>query len=167
MAEPPPDEVIEDLARLFLEHPAWQRAAGQLSEASSSTVYFRHRPGRAWQLVRRGGRTLLEPGASPDPDLVFRFGPESVRRLRETRGGVADFAVRLFSLLDADEPAQRVELRVVAPLRRLMQRGYLRLLLSAGPAVLAFGASHGVRTLGRLRALVESSRSRAPFDFEL
>jgi len=167
MAEPQSDEVIEDLARLFLEHPAWQRAAGQLSEASSSTVYFRHRPGQAWQLVRRGDRTLLEPGASPDPDLVFRFGPESVRRLRETRGSVADFAVRLFSLLDADEPEERVDLRVVAPVSRLTRRGYLRLLLSAGPKVLAFGARHGVRSVGRLWALVESSRSSAPFDFEL
>jgi hypothetical protein len=42
----------------------------------------------------------------------------------------------------------------------------VKLLLAAGPRVLAFGAAHGVRTLGALRRLVSDFRARGPADWE-
>lgn len=161
-----PDEVVGELARLFLEHPAWIEAGSRIREGASSNVYFRHRPGEGWTLVRRAGESRLEPGPDSDPDFVFRFTPASVQRLAAVRGGVGDFAVALFSLIVEEDAAQRVEFRVAAPFLRLVRRGYLALLLSAGPKVVAFGAARGVRTLAALREQVRASRTRGPFDWE-
>ena len=52
MAAPEYDEWVERLARLFLEHPAWQSAASLLSQDTTSNVYFTHRPGEVWHLER-------------------------------------------------------------------------------------------------------------------
>ena len=160
-----PDAVVTQLAQLFAAHPAWQEAAARVSERSSSNVYFRQRPGEVWRLVRRAGRSCLEPGAAKDPDFVFRFAPGSVRRLASVSGGVDDFAVALFSLFDEVDEL-RVDFRVVAPLRRLVARGYLKLLLKAGPKLAAYGASKGLHGLRDLRGLVARSRARTPFEWE-
>jgi hypothetical protein len=45
-------------------------------------------------------------------------------------------------------------------------RGYVKLLVVAGPPVLAFGATHGILTLGALRRFVAGLRSRGAADWE-
>jgi hypothetical protein len=160
------DPTVSELAKLFAKHPAWLEASSRVSERSTSDVYFRHRPGEVWHLTRRGGRPQLKTGPAADPDFVFRFSPGAVRRLASVSGGIGDFAVELFSLFAEVEPL-RVDFRVVAPLRRLMARGYLRLLLAAGPRVAALGARHGVRSLWGLRARVAGSRSEGSFEWEI
>lgn len=163
---PDSDEVIRELARLFREHPAWVAAARRIAEGSASNVYFRHRPGEAWHLIRRDGQTRLERGAVDDPDFVFRFAPGSVARLAKVRGGVGDFAVALFELIEDDSPECGVDFRVAAPWKRLWRRGYARLLVDAGPRVWAFGARRGVLNWNALRRLVVASRGRGRFDWE-
>ena len=154
-----PDERVERLARFFREEPAWTEAARHLVPSASSAVSFTHRPGERWRLVRRGGETILEPGIADDPDFELTFAPGAIDRITAARGGVGAFAVALFgSIADAD-PAHRTDLRIVAPFHRLARRGYLRLLIAGGPAVLAFGARHGIRTLGDLRRLVRRLRA--------
>lgn len=156
------DDWTERLAKLFAEHPAWVEAARQLSLSATSTAYFSHRPGEPWRLEQRDGTTVLVPGAARDPDFVFRFSPAAIERLEDVDGGIGDFAVALFSQV-VDE---QVDLRIVAGFPRLMRRGYVKLLLVAGPPVLAFGATHGIRTLGALRRFVAGLRSRGPADWE-
>ena len=160
------ETAIERLARLFQEHPAWVEAARLLAPEATSSVYFSHRPRQAWRLEHREGHTRLLPGASPDPDLVFRFTPAAVDRLAEARGGIGDFALELFSLALEADAAARVEIRVAAPFPRLLARGYVRLLLAGGPRLAALGASHGVRTPGALRRLVRQLRRRGPEEWE-
>jgi hypothetical protein len=162
MAATPGDEWIDRLARLYREHPAWIAAARHLDSSASSTVYFSHRPGESWHLQQVGDETRLSPGAAPDPDLVFRFTPASIERLEAVQGAIGDFAVALFELIVADE----VKLRIAASFARLVRRGYVKLLLIAGPPVLAFGAAHGVRTARALRRVVAQVRSRLPLDWE-
>jgi hypothetical protein len=162
----PPDPTLDRLARLFREHPAWTAAARRLVPQATSTVYFRHRPGEAWRLEQREGVTRLLPGAAADPDFVFRFTEGSIARLEAVRGGVGDFAVELFTLITEDDPDVRVGFRIVAGFPRLVRRGYLGLLLAAGPRVVAFGASHGIRTLGALRRFVAQVRDRTPESWE-
>ena len=131
-----------------------------------SAVWFSHLPGRRFRLERRGGETLLLEGGAPDPDFAFRFTPASVERLEAVRGGIGEFAVALFErILDEDEASQ-VGFRIVAPFHRLAWRGYLRLVLDAGPAILEFGARHGVASVGALRRLVAELRSRPPEPWE-
>jgi hypothetical protein len=160
------DATTERLAQLFAEHPAWRAAARRLSRDATSTVYFSQRPGEAWRLERRGQASRLLAGAASDPDLVFRFTPAAVERLAAVSGGVGDFAVALFELLTSPDPEARVDLRVAAGFARLVRRGYLGVLAAGGPQVLAFGASHGIRSLTALRRFVSQRRSSGPQDWE-
>ena len=70
------------------------------------------------------------------------------------------FAVELFGLIVGEHPGACVDLRIAAPFSRLLHRGYVGLLVASGWRVLAFGARHGVRTLGQLRQLVEKLTTR-------
>ncbi|MFI5215172.1 MAG: hypothetical protein ACHQ3O_01405 [Candidatus Limnocylindria bacterium] len=156
---PEPDAIVDRLATLFRSHPAWTRAAALLSADACSNLRFPHRAGEVWHLARVAGVTRLEPGALRDADLELTIPPGAVGRLEATRGGVGDFAVALFELAVERDEALRVDLRILAPFSRLMRRGYLRLLVAGGPAVLAWGAAHGVGSLGELRRWIGRMRS--------
>jgi hypothetical protein len=160
------DSCIDRLASLFRLHPAWREAARTIDPRSTSNVFFTHRPGEPWHLERRGDATLLLPGAVPDPDFAFRFSPGAVARLESVRGESNDFAAELFALALDDDPAVRVDVRVVAGFPRLLRRGYVRLLLESGSRVREIGAAHGVRGLNGLRRLVAAYRNSTPRDWE-
>lgn len=164
---PDSDPEVRRLARLFLEHPAWKQAAKHIAEGSPSKIFFTHRPGESWHLMRRRGRSLLLPGPARDPDFAFRFSPQAIARLAAVEGDVGDFAVALFSLIGERDESLRVGFRVIAPWSRLLRRGYVRLLLAGGPEVLAYGLAHGVATLPKLRRLVAQWRARGPESWEV
>jgi hypothetical protein len=161
-----PDPSVERLATLFLEHEAWIAAARHLDARATSNVYFSHRPDEAWHLIVLERRTRLLPGGVRDPDFVFRFTPGAVERLENVRGGIGDFAVELFTLMLEEDSELQVGFRIVAGFPRLALRGYVRLLLAAGPRVVAFGATHGVGSLAALRRFVAQLRARGPADWE-
>jgi hypothetical protein len=162
----PADPCDERLAACYREQPSWRRAARHLSADATSAVYFSHRPGEAWRLVQRDGGAELQPGRAPDPDLAFCFTPAAVERIASVRGGAGDFAVALFECIGSEDSAQRMGFRVVAPFSRLLRRGYVALLVAAGPKVAAYGLRHGIRTLGQLRRFVQQSRSNGPAAWE-
>lgn len=166
MPVPERDAWVDRLARLFLEHPAWQDAARRLSQDTTSDVYFTHRPGEAWHLERGDGRSLLLAGAADDPDFVFRFSPAAIERLESVSGSVGEFAVALFSMMAGEDSEARVDCRIAAGFPRLLRRGFVKLLLVSGPGVLAFGARHGVFTVGALRRVVSRLSSTAPEPWE-
>jgi hypothetical protein len=163
MVETPaePDANVRRLAELFRSHPAWTRAAALLSEDACSNVRFLHRPGEVWHLARERGVTRLAPGSRADADLELGFPPAAIERLAQTRGGIGNFAVALFELAVTPDVALRVELRILSPFLTLTRRGYLRLLVAGGPRVLAWGAAHGVRSLGELRRWIARVRGGA------
>ena len=68
-------------------------------------------------------------------------------------------------MLDPD-PEVAIRFRIATPFSDLLRRGYLRLLLAGGPALIAFGSEHGVRALSDLRSLVRRLRSRKPEPWE-
>jgi hypothetical protein len=165
-ADPQADPHVARLVELFLSHPVWCDAARRIAPESTSKVFFRHRPGEPWRLVRRGGATFLERGRAEDPDLAFCFPPAAIDELSRTQGRAGDFALALFRLMLDDDPERRVAVRVIAPFTRLLRRGYVELLLRGGPRLLWFGATHGVRTLAELRRMVESARTAKPEAWE-
>jgi hypothetical protein len=160
------DETVDRLAKLFLEHPAWVAAARHISGRASSNVYFSHRPGEVWRLEQRDGRTELRRGRASDPDFVFRFTPASVDRLDSIADGIGELAAELFTLIIEEDERLKIGFRVVAGFGHLTMRGYVKLLLAAGPAVLTFGARHGILTLGTLRRFVAELTSRVPEAWE-
>ena len=156
------DPHVRMLAELFRRHPAWVRAASCIADGAESAVSFSHLLERRWRLVRRQGESWLLPGPAQDPDFAFRFTPGAVERLAAVDGDVADFAVALFACSVEPRADQRVDIRVIAPFSRLVRRGYVRLLLAAGPKLARYGATRGVRTLRDLRALVAAHRADPP-----
>jgi len=149
------DPTIAKLAWLFSEHPVWADAMERIADGSVSAVYFSHRPGEPWHLIIESGAVHLRPGPIRNPDFVFRFSPQSVDKLAAVQGGIDAVAVELFDLILADE----IGFRINASFWRLIRHGHLRLVLEAGPKVFAYGARHGVRTLGQLRAVAKSVSS--------
>ena len=160
------DPWVERLARLFREHPAWREAARFIDPRATSNVFLTHRPGEAWHLERRGNEALLLPGAASDPDFVFRFAPGAIARLEAVRGEAGDFAAELFMLAMTDDCENRVDLRIAGSFSRLLRRGYVRLLLAAGPRVRAMGLAHGVVDLESLVRLVTRLRDSTPRAWE-
>ena len=159
--------MAQRLATLFRTHPAWKDAASRIADGATSAVWLSHIPEQRYRLERRAGETLLLEGGSKDPDFAFRFTPGAVERLEAVHGGIGDFAVALFQCMLEEDESAKVGLRIVAPFHRLAWRGYLRLLLDAGPAVLRFGAKHGVASVSALRQLVASLRSQPPEPWEI
>jgi hypothetical protein len=152
------DPHVKRLRRLFEDHPVWREAARYVSPAATSAVHFAHRPGEDWQLAREAGATVLRRGLAADPDFAFRFTPRAIERLEATRGGIADFALALFALIEDPDPEVRIGFRVVAPFSRLVEHGYVRLLAAAGPRILRSGIERGISTVAALRRLVERHR---------
>lgn len=149
------DPSIAKLARLFGEDPVWVDAMKRIADGSASAVYFTHRPGEPWHLIVESGVVHLRPGPTKKPDFAFRFSPQSIDKLAAVSGGIDAVAVQLFDLILADE----IGFRINASFWRLVRHGHLRLVLEAGPKVFAYGARHGVRTLGQLRAVAKSASS--------
>jgi len=130
-------------------------------------VFFTHLPGRRWHLVRRRGETVLVEEPASHPDFAFRFTPAAVERLAALEtDDVGDFAVELFTCVLEDRESQRVDFRILAPFTTLVRRGYVGLLLAAGPKLVAFGAARGVRTIGELRRLVARMREEGRAEWE-
>jgi hypothetical protein len=167
VAAPVTDPHVDALARFYATHPACVAASRHVRPGASSKIFFTHRPGEPWHLLRSSEGSRLEPGPAKDPDFAFCFPPRAIDRLTTTGGDVGDFAVALFSLIVEADASLRVGFRVIASWPRLARSGYVRLLLAGGPQILAFGASHGVRSAGQLRRFVNAARSRAPEDWEV
>jgi hypothetical protein len=161
------DPWVERLARLFREHPAWREAARLVDRRATSDVFFTHRPGEAWHLERRGDETLLLPGPAAEPDFVFRFAPGAIARLESVQGDAGDFAAELFALVASEDPDARVDLRIAARFPRLLRRGYVRLLLAAGPRVRALGAERGICGLQDLASVVARLRGAPSESWDL
>ena len=158
------DPTVQRLADLFADHPVWQDAMTRIRPGATSVVYFNHRPQDTWRLVKTKPGVRLEPGAAARPDFVFCFTPAAVDELAAVSGAIDDVAVALFDLMLSDDPQRRVDFGIVAPFWTLVRHGHLRLVLEAGPKVLAYGAGHGILTLGQLRKFVGALRTGSPED---
>jgi len=150
------------LAWRFREHHVWVGAMGRIKPGTTSAVYFSHRPGDPWHVIAVDDVVCLRHGPAPDPDFAFCFTHEAIDALASVEGGIGDVAVRLFDLILEGE----VGFRIIASFWRLIRHGHLRLVLEGGPKVVAYGAQHGIRTLGQLAAFVRQIRSSTPMPCE-
>lgn len=164
---PDGDAYVLALGRLFRDNPVWARAMGCIAIGVASNVYFTHLPQQAWRFVKAAEGVDLVPGRADAPDFVFRFTPGAVVALASAAGSADAVAVTLFDLMLDPDSARHVDFRIVASYATLVRHGHVRLLVTSGPKVLAYGAAHGIRTPGQLRELVRNLRRRAPADWEI
>lgn len=155
--KPVSEEAKQRLVHYFAENPAWVSAAKPLGDGVSSRVRFVG-DDREWNLVRRGGKSVLEPGIPQNPDFEFVYTEGAVNYMTEIADGtIGDFATRLYEccfLLDED---RRVEFRVVSSVGQIIRRGYWIIALKGGFKVLKMARQHdigGVDDIKRLFGLV-------------
>lgn len=158
--KPVSEEAKQRLVRYFAENPAWMSAAKPLGDGVASWVRFVG-DDRDWNLVRRGGKSVLEPGTPVNPDFEFVFSEGAINYMTELDNGtIGDFATRLYEccfLLDDDH---RVEFRVVSSVGQIIRRGYWVIALKGGFKVLKIARQHDIggvddikRLFGLLRGL--------------
>ena len=159
-------QAIEQLRIFFAEHPAWVKAAKSIVDGANSEVVF---DGEAapWRLMRVDGVSVLEPGVAPSPDFTFYFTGSAIASLTQTdqKATISDFALVLFNRIISDDPRERIGFHVRAPFGQLVKRGYLRVLLRGGPAVLRFMSEHGIRSWRDFNSLVTAVRGDSTFDW--
>ena len=166
-ADLPADPYVRALARLFRDDPVWVDAMKRIAVGAGSNVYFTHLPEEPWHFIKTADGVCVRPGRVAEPDFVFRFTPAAIVALTGVKGGADAVAVTLFDLMLDPDPARHIDFRIVAPFARLARHGHVRLLVTSGPKVLAYGATHGVYTLGQLRALVRTMRRHTPAPWEV
>lgn len=154
-----PEWMFETMRRFYAESPACLKAAKPIKEGASSLVMFEG-DDRPYALVREKGVSVLRPGRPEDPDMFFRFTAGAVEALASLRTrSVGEYATRIFDLILSEDPRCRVDYRLFSDFATLFRRGYVGILLLGGPAVLAYGARHGVKGIGGLKRLIASVMS--------
>jgi hypothetical protein len=156
------DPTVEKLRSLFLNHPAWLKAAEPIKDGASSRVLFAHLPSE-YQLLRQDGQSLLLEGPAVEPDFAFYFPKKAIDRLCAVQGTEqADFAIALFDCVVSEDPDEQVGLRILAGLGQIFWKGYLTMLLRGGPRVLAYGARRGLHSVADLRKFLKHTRASHP-----
>ncbi len=151
-------EARQKLIRFFAEHPAWMEAARPLGEGVCSHVRFAG-DDTDWNLVRRAGVSVLEPGEPVNPDFFFAFTEGAIAYLTEDENAnIGDFATRMYEccfLLDED---RRIDFQIVSPITQILRHGYWKIAIKGGWKVMRIARAHGIgslrdfqRVLGLLR----------------
>ncbi len=144
-------EAKEKLIAFFADHPAWVEAARPLPDGVCSRLRFAG-DDQVWSLIRRGGRSVLEPGEPPNPDLDFVFSEGAIAYMTELDDAtIGDFATRLYECCFLLDESRLVELRVIAGVGQLFRHGYWKIVLKGGWKVLKIARAHGIGTPGDLR----------------
>ena len=133
---PAADAHIDALAEFFATHPACVAASRYVRVGTTSKVFFSHRPGESWHLLREREGSRLQPGRAKDPDFAFCFPPRAIDHITTAADDVGGLAVALFTLISEEDVSLRVRFRVIASWTRLARGGYVRLLLAGGPQAL-------------------------------
>lgn len=150
---PVSDAAKQHLVRYFAENPAWISAAKPLGEGVASRVMFVGDE-REWNLVRRGGVSVLEPGAPVNPDFEFIFSEGAIQYMTELpEGTIGDFATRLYECCFLLDEARRVDFRVVSGVGQILRRGYWIIALKGGFKVLKIARQHGIGGVDDIKRL--------------
>jgi hypothetical protein len=152
-SQPVTEATKQKLVRYFAENPAWISAAKPLGDGVASRVRFVG-DDREWNLVRRGGVSVLEPGDPVNPDFEFIFCEGSVHYLTDLEHGtIGDFATRLYECCFLLDEERRTEFRIVSSVGQIIRRGYWVIALKGGFKVLRIARAHGIGGVNDFRRL--------------
>lgn len=135
---PKSDSHTEAMSNALARHEGWRAVSRRIKSGAKAKVVFSHRPGDPWHVVWQRSGSLLRPGPVVDPDAAFLLTPGSIARLSTLDGGIPEIGSELAALLTHDDSELRMDLRITAPLSKLIRHGYVRLLLEAAAGGLTF-----------------------------
>lgn len=158
---PVPDEAKRRLVNYFAENPAWVSAAKPLGDGVCSRVYF-FGEDTEWNLVRRNGVSVLEPGRADNPDFEFTFSEGAINYMTElAEGTIGDFATRFYECCFLMDEARRVEFQVVSSVSQIVRRGYWIIVLKGGFKVLKIARQHGIGGVQDIKRLFGLLRGKS------
>lgn len=145
------EDARQRLIQFFAEHPAWVNAARPLPDGVCSQLFFAGDP-TPWRLIRREGKSVLEPGEPEKPDFGFVFSQGAIDYMTEpVDATIGDFAVRLYECCFIMDEDRRVELQVIAPISQIVRNGYWKIALKGGWKVMKLARAHGIITVRDVR----------------
>ncbi len=152
----------QKLIDFFAIHPAWVSAAKPLGDGVCSKLRFAGEDA-PWCLIRRDGKSVLEPGEPVEPDFLFVFSEGAIQYMTELDDAtIGDFATRLYECCFLFDEDLRVELQVLSPVSRILRNGYWKIALKGGFKVLKIARKHGiggVRDIRRVFGLMQGKNS--------
>ena len=148
-------ELAEMLRQLLETSEAGRKAASSLSKAVSVGVRFTDVPGD-FRFHAVDGKPRFEPGKADEPDFELTLFPGAVHDVcGKSSADVGDLTVLFLQHIFANEPDQKILVKVHSGLVKLTMRGWLRVVVAGCPKLIRWLATpDAARPLraGRLRS---------------
>jgi len=143
------------LRQLLETSEAGRKAASSLSKAVSVGVRFTDVPGD-FRFRAVDGKPRFEPGKADEPDFELTLFPGAVHDVcGKSSADVGDLTVLFLQHIFANEPDQKILVKVHSGLVKLTMRGWLRVVVAGCPKLIGWLATpDAARPLraGRLRS---------------
>ncbi len=132
------------LRELFETSEAGRKAAASLSKAACVGVRFTDVAGD-FNFHAVGGEPRFEPGKAEEPDFELTLPPGAVHDIcRKSSGEVGDVAVLFLQHVFADQPEQKILVKLHSGLIKLTLHGWLRVVVAGCPKVIGWFAQMGL-----------------------
>ncbi|MDF1565391.1 MAG: AAA family ATPase [Deltaproteobacteria bacterium] len=134
---------VDKLRTFFETSPAAAKATKPLKKGAEVGVVFTDVPGDYRFGVETGAGRIGE-GKASDPDFELELAPGAVDRLCSMQtDDLGEFAVTFFKCMLADDPEQKIGVKLHSGFLKLTSRGYLKTMALGGAKVFAFMAKNG------------------------
>src|SRR5437868_2715016 len=134
-------ELAEMLRQLLETSEAGRKAASSLSKAISVGVRFTDVPGDS-RFRAVDGKPRFEPGKAAEPDFELTLFPGAVHDVcGKSSADVGDLTVLFLQHIFANEPDQKILVKVHSGLVKLTMRGWLRVVVAGCPKLIGWLAT--------------------------
>lgn len=150
MAAEQPTRTPSDVAltQFFDTSSAARKAAAPLKKGAEVGVSFTDVPGE-FRFTLVDGRPRLLREKARDPDFVLTLAPGAVDAIaRKPDDDVGELGVTFFQHMVAQDPAEKIRVKLHSGILKLTLRGYLGVLAAGGPKVVMWMAQKGLKGPG-------------------
>ncbi|MCB0340883.1 MAG: hypothetical protein H6626_10660 [Pseudobdellovibrionaceae bacterium] len=144
------DEVFTQLKKFLESKPASTHAISKLSAGEEIQLIVDDHLNLA--LFNKAGQPLLEQRLANKPNVEFKLSTEAVRTLLAQPGdNMADFGIAVVKQIVEGE----VKIRICGSVLAVLRKGYLKIILEAGPDFTKYLASRGLKGAGKITSLIK------------
>src|SRR5713101_6148438 len=141
----PAQNYAEMLGHLFETSEAGRKAATSLSKAAFVAVRFTDFPGD-FRFHAVDGKPRFELGKAEEPDFELTLPPGAVHDIcGKAPAEVGDLGVLFLRHIFANEPEQKILVKVHSGLIKLTMRGWFRVVIAGCPKVITWLAHAGLK----------------------
>lgn len=143
--------IFSVVQEFFLTKTSIKQALCQLKRGTEIAIVLEGRTPCA--LFYEGGNVKFEKRPAHDPDLVFTVFPEAARRLSTLEGeNMTEMGVEICREIALGS----IELDVNGSPTHLIRRGYIKILIEAGPDFLVYLKQSGLEGFSKVAELIQT-----------